>query len=163
MAALEKNDLAAACVAPQRKIESSVGTDRSSPHTVLAARKGFRHGKNIAAPVTPAKAIAVAAIVCLMAPLAKADTWRGTAPFCNGQCQPGETQIATSKSGDGATCWTGQKVLCRNATPSCNAAQTQTSCYGVVLVCTNGFYSAPDVWHACSTFACGLCFGFGSW
>jgi hypothetical protein len=44
-----------------------------------------------------------------------ADTWRGTAPFCAGQCLPGETQISTSSHGDGGQCWTGNKVICRNA------------------------------------------------
>ena len=57
------------------------------------------------------KVITIAAIICLMAPLAKADTWYGTAPFCNGHCLAGEIQIATSNSGNGASCWTGYKVL----------------------------------------------------
>ena len=107
------------------------------------------------------RAATIAAAV-LAAPIAKADTWRGTAPFCNGQCLPGETQIATSSSGDGATCWTGHKVLCRNSSTSCNNWQTKTACYGIVEVCTTGFYTPPDVWHTCSTFVCGACFGF-SW
>jgi hypothetical protein len=111
--------------------------------------------------VASMKVIALAAILCLMAPLAKADTWRGTAPFCDGQCLPGEVQISTSNCGDGACCWTGHKALCRNAAPTCQAKQTNTSCYGFLLVCDNGFYSAPDnVWHSCSKFACGICFGF---
>ncbi len=92
-----------------------------------------------------------------------ADTWRGTAPFCSGQCLPGETKISESTSGDGGTCWSGTKVLCRNSQPTCNAAQTNTSCYGVVLICDNGYYTIPDVWHSCSKYACGACFGFGKW
>lgn len=96
----------------------------------------------------------------LTAGVAHADTWRGTAPFCDGQCLPGEQVIARSSSGDGATCWTGTKVLCRNTQPTCHPAQTKTSCYGVVLVCDNGYYTIPDVWHSCSKYACGACFGF---
>ncbi len=100
------------------------------------------------------KVIAIAAIVGLAAaPLAKADTWRGTAPFCDGQCLPGETQIATSKSGDGATCWTGHKVLCRSASAICQPKPITATCVFVVLICNNG----------CSTFACSVCFGFGNW
>jgi len=91
-----------------------------------------------------------------------ADTWRGTAPFCDGQCLPGEQQIATSNCGDGACCWTGHKVLCRNAQPTCQATQTNTSCYGIFLVCDNGSYDYRGVWTSCSKYVCGLCFGF-SW
>jgi hypothetical protein len=95
---------------------------------------------------------------------ARADTWRGTAPFCNGQCQSGETQIATSNCGDGACCWTGHKVLCRNAQPTCAALQTKTACYGIVMICDNGHYVGGNdpSWVSCSKYACGMCFGF-SW
>jgi hypothetical protein len=91
-----------------------------------------------------------------------ADTWRGTAPFCNGQCLPGEEQIATSNCGDGGCCWTGHKVLCRNRQPTCQATQTNTSCYGIFLVCDNGSYDYRGVWTSCSKYVCGLCAGF-SW
>src|SRR5262249_26278729 len=64
-----------------------------------------------------------------------ADTWRGTAPFCDGQCLPGEEQIGTSNCGDGGCCWTGHKVLCRNRQPTCQGTQTNTSCYGILMVC----------------------------
>ena len=110
------------------------------------------------------KLVAMVAI-CIVGNPAKADTWRGTAPFCAGKCLPGENIIRESTSGDGATCWTGTKVLCSNSTPSCLAAQTNTACYGVVLICDNGHYvggNAPD-WVSCSKFACGACFGFGKW
>jgi hypothetical protein len=96
----------------------------------------------------------------LVASVSRADTWRGTAPFCDGECLPGEVEIARSSSGNGGTCWTGTKVLCRNAQPTCQALQTKTSCYGVVMVCDNGYYSLPDVWNSCSKYACGACFGF---
>ena len=92
----------------------------------------------------------------------KADTWRGTAPFCAGECLPGETQIAISDSGDGGSCWSGKKVLCRNSEPTCTPVQTRAKCIGVVQVCDNGYYSLPDVWHSCSKHACGACF-FGTW
>jgi hypothetical protein len=91
-----------------------------------------------------------------------ADTWRGTAPFCDGQCLPGEQQIGTSNCGDGACCWTGHKVLCRNSQPTCQGTQTNTSCYGIFLVCDNGSYDYRGVWTSCSKYLCGLCFGF-SW
>ena len=113
--------------------------------------------------ITTIKATSIAALVLIMTPFVQADTWRGTAPFCNGKCQPGETVVATSKSGNGATCWTGQKVLCRNSAPICTPMQTQASCFGVVEVCDNGYYTIPDVWHSCAKYACGVCFGFGSW
>lgn len=94
---------------------------------------------------------------------ARADTWRGTAPFCNGECLPGETQIGESKSGDGGYCITGHKVLCRNNQPTCQGLQTITHCYGVVQVCDNGYYEVPTQnWHSCAVFACGVCLGFSS-
>ena len=109
------------------------------------------------------KLIMLAAIIFPVISNVLADTWRGTAPFCNGQCLPGETQIATSNSGNGATCWTGHKVLCRNAEPTCNALQTNASCYGIIEVCDNGYYEISGAWKSCSKFACGICFGFGKW
>jgi hypothetical protein len=92
-------------------------------------------------------------------PFGKADTWRGTGPFCKGQCLPGETEIQRSSSGNGANCWSGTKALCRNMQSLCTPKETRTSCYGVVLMCDNGFYKIPDVWTSCGTYACGACFG----
>jgi hypothetical protein len=92
--------------------------------------------------------------------LAAADTWRGTAPFCNGECLPGETEIRRDTRGNGAACWTGTKALCRNDQELCTPAQTQTSCFGFVLVCDDGFFRIPDVWVSCSRYACGGCLGF---
>ena len=34
--------------------------------------------------------------------IAKADIWRGTAPFCDGECLSGEQEVARSDCGDGA-------------------------------------------------------------
>lgn len=46
------------------------------------------------------------------------DFWSGTAPFCKGgPCPAGYHQTATSSRGDGAKCWTGQKVYCQCNTP----------------------------------------------
>jgi hypothetical protein len=108
--------------------------------------------------------VTVVIVMVLAATVARADTWRGTAPFCDGQCNPGETQIATSNCGDGACCWTGQKVLCRNSAPLCTPLETKTSCYGVVLICDNGLYVGGNAgnpnWVSCSKYACGVCFGF---
>ncbi len=97
------------------------------------------------------KIIMVAVVVTLaVASFAQADTWRGTAPFCDGHCNAGETQIATSKCGDGACCWSGHKALCRNTSPTCKPKPVKTFCALFVLICDNG----------CSTFACGACFFF---
>lgn len=99
-------------------------------------------------------------ILCISLPL-QADTWRGTAPFCSGECKEGETAIRRDKSGDGAYCWTGTKVLCRNDEPQCNARQTKTRCYGVVMICDDGYYEWPgEQWKSCNKYACGACFGF---
>ena len=106
--------------------------------------------------------IMIAAIIFPIMSIVEADTWRGTAPFCAGECLPGETKIGTSDSGDGGYCWTGHKVLCRNTAPTCNPTQTNTSCAGVVKICDNGYYTIPDVWHSCSKYACGACLGIGS-
>lgn len=96
--------------------------------------------------------VALVAAVGLAAGPALADTWRGTAPFCEGSCLPGEKQIATSNCGDGACCWTGHKALCRNSSPTCKPKPIKATCYLFVLVCDNG----------CSSWACGACI-FGSW
>lgn len=96
---------------------------------------------------------------------AKADTWRGTAPFCSGECLSGEVEIQRSTTGNGGYCLTGSKVLCRNSEPTCQALQTNVACKGVVLICDNGFYTQttnqPD-WHSCSKYACGGCLGWWS-
>lgn len=47
--------------------------------------------------------------------------WDGTAPFCKGECKIDEFQWKTSKSGDGAYCWTGIKAKC------CHVFQDLTS------------------------------------
>ncbi len=94
---------------------------------------------------------------------AHADTWRGTAPFCAGQCQAGEVQKGVSDSGDGGYCVTGHKVLCGNNSQTCPVRETKTSCYGVVMVCDNGFYESPTTnWHSCGKYACGACLGIDS-
>jgi hypothetical protein len=90
----------------------------------------------------------------------RAQTWRGTAPFCDGKCNSGERQIGVSNCGDGACCWTGHKALCGNSSPTCQALETQTSCYGVVEICDNGSYEVPTQnWKSCDKYACGFCVG----
>ncbi|SFE83668.1 hypothetical protein [Nitrosomonas sp. Nm166] len=118
--------------------------------------------RKISAPIQffDLKIIMVGVFIFSLTPSVNADTWRGTAPFCEGRCLPGEAQIATSNFGDGAPCWTGYKVLCRNSEPTCNAAQTNTSCYGIIQVCDNGSYEYTGAWRSCSTYICGACFGF---
>ena len=93
---------------------------------------------------------------------AAADTWRGTAPFCAGECNKGEVFKGSSKCGEGGCCWTGSKALCGNASPQCHATSTKADCYGVVMICQNGFNHLPDnVWNTCDSYACGACIGFG--
>uniref|UniRef100_A0A914DMD2 Uncharacterized protein n=1 Tax=Acrobeloides nanus TaxID=290746 RepID=A0A914DMD2_9BILA len=57
--------------------------------------------------------------------------WRGTAPFCDGHCNDGETQIMRIKSCDGSIkgctcvdfghqCVFGHKSLCCPQTSTCN-------------------------------------------
>jgi hypothetical protein len=105
--------------------------------------------------------LSVSILGSFAASFARADTWRGTAPFCDGTCNAGERQIGSSSCGDGACCWTGHKALCANNSPTCQSQETKTSCYGVVMVCDNGFYESPTQnWHSCDTYACGACFGF---
>ena len=101
----------------------------------------------------------------ILIPAANADTWRGTAPVCEGECLPGEQQVRRSNCGDGSCCWTGSKALCRNSAPTCQALQTNVACKGVLLLCDNGFYTQstnqPD-WHSCSLHVCGACIGWWS-
>jgi hypothetical protein len=98
--------------------------------------------------------------IAVFATIANADTWRGTAPFCDGKCLAGETQMAINDTGDGGYCLTGHKVLCRNSQPTCVPRQTITTCYALVDVCDNGFCEATtSTWHSCDKFACGVCFG----
>lgn len=93
------------------------------------------------------------------------ETWRGTAPFCEGRCLPGEKEVRRSKCGDGSCCWTGSKALCRGSAPTCQALQTNVACKGVVLLCDNGFYTQKTnvhEWHSCSKSVCGACIGWWS-
>jgi len=109
------------------------------------------------------KILAAVAIGVLVAPgLVRADTWRGTAPFCDGHCLGGEEQIGLSDYGDGGYCVTGHKALCRNSSQGCKPTESRATCYGVVMVCENGFQeSLNQVWHTCTTYACGMCIGAG--
>ena len=92
-----------------------------------------------------------------------ADTWRGTAPFCDGKCNPGERQIGVSSCGDGACCLTGHKALCSNNTQGCLVKETLTACYGVVMVCDNGHYlDLNQNWQSCGKYVCGVCLGFST-
>jgi hypothetical protein len=99
----------------------------------------------------------VAAALMAAAPHAAADTWRGTAPFCNGRCLSGEVEITRSKAGNGAPCWTGTKALCANSDPLCIPRETQVKCVALVLICDNGYLAHGDRWVSCATYACGAC------
>lgn len=67
--------------------------------------------------------------------------WRGTAPFCNGKCHDGEVEVTSSTSGDGATCWTGHKVLCCTKIAS-DAAVSQCNWSGSAPFCAAPFGKA---------------------
>lgn len=70
--------------------------------------------------------------------------------------------LATSDYGDGAYCVTGHKVLCSNNSQMCQATSTKAECYGVVMVCENGFNDTTSgAWRGCNSYACGACIGFG--
>jgi hypothetical protein len=104
----------------------------------------------------------VVACLALSPAMGLADSWRGTAPFCAGECLPGEVQVGESDYGDGGYCITGKKVLCRNANPTCPVTSTKAECYGVVKICENGSPDQTGHWRACTTYACGACLGIGS-
>ena len=97
--------------------------------------------------------------------IADCQYWDGTAPFCDGSCPPNCRTVGTSNTGNGGSCWTGSKALC-DCCPGpgpCTPTETETACYGVVLVCKNVehvFISGGDQTITCSTYACGVCFGF---
>jgi hypothetical protein len=97
--------------------------------------------------------------------IADCQYWDGTAPFCDGSCPGNCLTIATSNSGNGASCWTGSKALC-NCCPGpgpCTPTETETGCYGIVLICKNVeliFGSGGQQSITCSTYVCGLCLGF---
>lgn len=106
--------------------------------------------------------VGVAAGLLLMAQPSMADVWRGTAPFCEGECLTGERQLQVSDWGDGGYCVTGHKVLCSNASPTCPITQTNAECYGVVKICENGSPDQTGHFRACTSYACGMCFGIGT-
>lgn len=87
-------------------------------------------------------------------------TWRGTAPFCNGQCHTGEVDVTSDTSGTGAgayycfvysrspliltyhkDCWTGHKVLCCQQTAS-TAALSKCTWEGSAPFCSSPFGQA---------------------
>ncbi|SPJ74776.1 uncharacterized protein FTOL_04507 [Fusarium torulosum] len=99
--------------------------------------------------------------------IADCQYWVGTAPFCDGSCPSNCRTVATSNSGNGGSCWTGYKALCNccagPATGPCTPTQTETACYGVVLVCKNVmlvFGPNGEQSITCSTYVCGACIGF---
>ena len=67
--------------------------------------------------------------------------WRGTAPFCGGQCHDGEVEVTSSTSGTGAECWTGHKVLCCLKTTS-DSAVSQCQWEGSSPICAGPFGTA---------------------
>lgn len=85
--------------------------------------------------------------------------------------KPGTSRLAdllSHISQDARAC-AGSKVLCQCCGPNypdqneCKPTQTDSKCYGTVLVCRNIFKNAspPFVDTVCSTYACGVCLGIG--
>ena len=71
----------------------------------------------------------IATVAALSPPVSLPCRWRGTAPFCDGECRSGENLLATDPSGDGYQCLLGSKALCcqpdqctwRGAAPFCSS------------------------------------------
>ena len=84
--------------------------------------------------------------------------WEGTAPACNGKCEPGYQLIKKDKKGDGTKCVTGQKAYCckeadiriRGTAPACSgqckAGET-----------TLGYQKKGPNGHACITGKAAIC------
>jgi len=112
-------------------------------------------------------------LVLSMSVAVSADAWYGTAPFCSGSCPSGWQQVkrtnccGNSDPGCGACCWTGTKALCHQPGTegglSCVPRQTNTVCYGIILICNDGYYEISGAYRTCNSYACGVCFGFGKW
>ena len=89
--------------------------------------------------------------------------WEGTAPFCNDSCPKGcRATGVKSQSGNGGTCWTGNKQLCEccGSWPDerpCQPTHTTTTCVVAVLICHNVVTDVPYI--ECGSYACGACFG----
>ncbi|KAK3052870.1 hypothetical protein LTR09_005934 [Extremus antarcticus] len=102
----------------------------------------------------------------ILAGTANADCqyWDGTAPFCSGSCPSNCRTVQISNAGNGGSCWSGTKALCDCCAgpPPCTPTETETACYGFVLVCKNVqhiFGAAGDQTITCSSYACGACVG----
>lgn len=93
--------------------------------------------------------------------------WFGTAPFCEGSCPEDWQQLERGSAGDGASCWTGAKVLCQHCDPTpkpeCSPTETETECYHSVKICKNieriaGSDGRPNGdTRVCSSYICGTC------
>ena len=83
--------------------------------------------------------------------------WDGTAPFCDGACQAGETQAEPPPgSSSGSSCWTGSKVYCCRSTGSTGSTGqhlTAKDCSFGPDTCIQGFVwreAVPND-HVCVT------------
>lgn len=82
--------------------------------------------------------------------------WDGTAPFCNGSCQPGETQSQPPPgSNGGSSCWRGSKVYCCSSSGPGVTRQSLIArdCSSGLGTCAQGFVwrgAVPDD-HVCVT------------
>ena len=64
---------------------------------------------------TTLRATLVAMVMLCVGSIASASDicrWEGTAPACNGECDPGYTLVKRGKEGDGKKCITGTKAYC---------------------------------------------------
>jgi hypothetical protein len=56
-------------------------------------------------------------------------SWKGTAPFCDGECTGSETQqTPPDGSSSGASCWSGSKVYCCTMKPVGSVPQRLSTC-----------------------------------
>ncbi len=63
--------------------------------------------------------------------------WKGTAPFCDGECTGSETkQTPPEGSSSGASCWTGSKVYCCTFTPASIGLPLVTEADGIIYAIT---------------------------
>src|SRR5437773_2612772 len=90
------------------------------------------------------------------------ETWRGTAPFCSGQCLSDERQIMSTtcccdENPDcGSCCWSGTKVLCEQDLLCLNTITIKTCYPGSLLICDSGYYK-NGIWVSCKKYYCGGC------
>ncbi|KAH6974205.1 hypothetical protein BKA56DRAFT_93167 [Ilyonectria sp. MPI-CAGE-AT-0026] len=90
--------------------------------------------------------------------------WEGTAPFCDSTCPSGTESLGYfSTSGGGASCWTGNKQMCKRCGPNiqekhcCVPTHTCAECIFIFMICHEMVSDIPPV--ECGKHLCGACTG----